>query len=223
VPPVAAVSVGDTVTWTNYDKVPHTVTTTTDSYNATSPLMQNGDRFSFTFTYAGVFTYYCEVHPFMVGHIYVGVTPPPSAAIVNPSSSPVLALSVKGAGAAGVSLTATLSEVPMSEAAGVPVSFFARYKDNSSTFWLKLDTRSTGSNGTAQLTLPKAGATGFQAFAPRVGNLQAGYSNVVDFGVPTPAVAPATPSSMSYMTILAVPAVAGLFFSWFLLLRRWYS
>jgi len=215
VPSAAVINVGDTVTWTNYDQVPHTVTSTTNSYNVTSPLLSTGSKFSVTFDKAGVFTYYCTVHPSMIGRIYVGVAPPPSAAVLNPSSSPGLTLLVNEAGGVGISLTASLNDVAQSQAAGVPISFFARYQDNSSTFWLKLDTRSTGSDGSAQLTLPTAGATGFQAYAPQVGNFPAEYSNVVEFGAPGFSAAPGA----NYLQVILLAAVVVIFASFFLLRR----
>ena len=221
-PQVTAINVGDTVTWTNYDTAPHTVTSTTDNFNVSSPMLQKGDKFSFTFAKAGVFTYYCEVHPFMVATIYVGVPPPQTVAVLNPSSSPGVTLSVNRAAGGGVSLVASLGQVPQSLAAGVPVSFFARYTGNSSTYWLKLDTRATGSNGSARLVLPSsATVTGFQAYAPRVGNVQAGYSNVVDLGAPAPAVSSGGQGSdVSFVSLVVLAAVAGLFIAPFMLLRK---
>ena len=205
VPQVTVIDVGDTVTWTNYDSVPHTVTSTTDNFNVSSPMMQKGDTFSFTFTKAGVFTYYCEVHPFMVGTIYVGVSPPQSD-IVIPSSSPGLSLSVAKA-VGGVSLTASLDGVPANQTAGVPVSFFGRYTANSSTYWLKLNTISTGSNGSARLAIPSGGATAFQAYVPQVGNFQSEYSNEVDLGPPAPAAGGSGPGSAAGLGGYYVPAI----------------
>jgi len=222
VPQATAINVGDTVTWTNYDTAPHTVTSTTDNFNVSSPMMQKGDKFSYTFTKAGVFTYYCEVHPFMVATIYVGVPPPQTNAILNPSSSPGLTLLVNKASGGGLSLTASLGQVPQSQAAGVPVSFFARYTGNSSTYWLKLDTLPTGSNGSARLSLPSSAAmTGFQAYAPKVGNVQAGFSNLVELGAPPPTVSPASQGSdVSSVSLIILAAVAGLFIMPFILLRK---
>ncbi len=218
VPQVTAINVGDTVTWTNYDKVPHTVTSTTDSFNVSSGLLQSGDKFSFTFAKGGVFTYYCQVHPFMVGWIYVGVQPPQSVTIQNPSTSPGLKLIVNKPNGGSVTLTASLGGVAQSQASGVPVSFFARYAGNSSTYWLKLDTRPIGLNGSAQLTLPSSSdVTGFQAYCPQVGNIQAGYSNVVNFGAPAPGADPT--QTFPYVTFLIAAAVAALFL-WLLFLRR---
>lgn len=67
------IPVGTTVTWTNNGNNPHTVTADDESFDSgASPAeyMQNGDRFSHTFTTAGKFPYYCRVHggPGGVGH-----------------------------------------------------------------------------------------------------------------------------------------------------------
>jgi plastocyanin len=214
VPSVAVINVGETVTWTNYDQVQHTVTSATNGYNVTSPLLPTDGKFSVTFDKAGVFTYYCTVHPSMIGRIYVGVAPPPqSVAILNPSGSPGLTLLMNKASGGGISLTASLSDIPQSQAAGVPISFFARYADNSSTYWVKLDTRPTGSNGSAQLTLPRAGAvTGFQAYTSQVGNIPAAYSNVVEFGAPGSSAAAGTPG----LPVILLAAVVGVSLTFFL-------
>jgi plastocyanin len=66
------VSVGTTVTWTNNDGVPHTVTSTEsdDVDSATSGLfdsgaLQTGESFSYTFTKAGDYPYECTIHASM--------------------------------------------------------------------------------------------------------------------------------------------------------------
>jgi plastocyanin len=64
------VSVGSTVTWTNDDTVIHTVnagTSPTESGLFTSPIMNPGDTFEYTFTEAGEVPYFCILHPNMVG------------------------------------------------------------------------------------------------------------------------------------------------------------
>jgi plastocyanin len=73
------VSVGDTVTWTNDDTQPHTVTSGQnaqpdgrfDSSPNFNPLMAPGQTFSHTFTEAGEYPYYCALHPNMVGTVSV--------------------------------------------------------------------------------------------------------------------------------------------------------
>jgi plastocyanin len=73
------VSVGNTVTWTNNDSQPHTVTSGSNGqpdnkFNPSpnfSPLLNQGQTFSFTFTEAGDYPYFCMLHPNMVGTVNV--------------------------------------------------------------------------------------------------------------------------------------------------------
>ena len=51
------VKVGTTVTWTNNDVAPHTVTFR-DSSLKSSGVLQQGETYSYTFTRTGTFTYY---------------------------------------------------------------------------------------------------------------------------------------------------------------------
>jgi plastocyanin len=67
--PVMAVRPGTTVTWINDDDIPHTVVATDKSFR--SPVLDTGDRFSFTFAKAGQFGYFCSLHPHMTGKIVV--------------------------------------------------------------------------------------------------------------------------------------------------------
>jgi plastocyanin len=62
------VKVGDTVTWTNHDDIPHTVVSA-GKYR--SKTMDTDDKFSFTFTSAGDYKYFCSLHPHMTGMIKV--------------------------------------------------------------------------------------------------------------------------------------------------------
>ncbi|NVK81384.1 cupredoxin domain-containing protein [Streptomyces morookaense] len=71
-PATLNVSRGTTVTWTNSDTAPHTVTSTAGSGGPlNSPMLNQGDSFSFTFGAAGTFSYYCTVHPTMKGTVVV--------------------------------------------------------------------------------------------------------------------------------------------------------
>jgi plastocyanin len=54
------VKVGTTVTWTNEDDAPHTVTADDNSFD--SKTFNKGGTFSFTFNKAGEFSYYCAIH-----------------------------------------------------------------------------------------------------------------------------------------------------------------
>ncbi|RME88605.1 MAG: hypothetical protein D6770_06610, partial [Anaerolineae bacterium] len=63
------IKVGTTVTWTNMDSAPHTVTADDGSFD--SGTLRNGDSFSFTFNEAGTFAYHCSIHPYMTASITV--------------------------------------------------------------------------------------------------------------------------------------------------------
>jgi plastocyanin len=72
-PMVIKVKVGTTVTWTNKDDVHHSVTADTTSADApNSPLIGQGQSYSFTFKKAGTYTIHCMPHPYM--HNIVEVT-----------------------------------------------------------------------------------------------------------------------------------------------------
>jgi plastocyanin len=68
-PSEVVVPVGATVTWTNNDDIPHTVVAEDMSFR--SKVLDTGDSFSFTFTSAGSFAYFCSLHPHMTGKIVV--------------------------------------------------------------------------------------------------------------------------------------------------------
>jgi plastocyanin len=63
------VKAGTTVTWANQDDIPHTVTSATKAFR--SKALDTDDKFSFTFTTAGVYEYFCSLHPHMTGTIVV--------------------------------------------------------------------------------------------------------------------------------------------------------
>jgi plastocyanin len=68
-PATLTVSVGTTVTWTNRDDIPHTVISTDGVFK--SKVRDTDEQFSYTFTKAGTYPYYCSVHPKMTGKIVV--------------------------------------------------------------------------------------------------------------------------------------------------------
>ena len=68
-PETIKVSVGTTVTWTNRDDIPHTVVSTDGVFK--SKVRDTDEKFSFTFTKAGTYPYYCSVHPKMTGKVVV--------------------------------------------------------------------------------------------------------------------------------------------------------
>jgi plastocyanin len=69
VPNTITVAAGTTITWTNKDAITHDVTSGTGLF--TSGPLANGATFSFTFATAGNYSYYCSIHPTMVGTVTV--------------------------------------------------------------------------------------------------------------------------------------------------------
>jgi plastocyanin len=70
-PATLTVPAGTTVTWTNRDDIPHTVVSGDDPKAFKSKVMDTDEKFSYTFTKAGTFTYFCSVHPKMTGTVVV--------------------------------------------------------------------------------------------------------------------------------------------------------
>ena len=67
-PAQLTVKVGTTITWKNRDDIPHTVVS---AGKFRSKTMDTGDSYSFTFTAAGDYKYFCSLHPHMTGIIKV--------------------------------------------------------------------------------------------------------------------------------------------------------
>jgi amicyanin len=70
-PASITVKVGATVTWTNGDQDPHTVTSQAKDGPLKSATLNNGDTYQYTFTKAGTYDYLCTIHPFMTGTVVV--------------------------------------------------------------------------------------------------------------------------------------------------------
>jgi plastocyanin len=68
-PAELTVPVGATVTWTNRDDIPHTVVSTDKAFK--SRVLDTDEKFSFTFSKAGSFPYFCSIHPKMTGKVVV--------------------------------------------------------------------------------------------------------------------------------------------------------
>jgi plastocyanin len=97
-PAALTVNVGDTVTWTNMDTAPHTVTVTSGPVKFNSGNLSTGQSFSYTFTTAGTYSYYCAVHPDMVAKVVVngsGTTPTPTPTPV-PTPTPTMPMPAPG-------------------------------------------------------------------------------------------------------------------------------
>lgn len=68
-PATLTVKAGTKVTWINRDDVPHTVNENDKRFK--SGTMDTDDQFSYTFSSAGTFSYFCALHPKMTGQIIV--------------------------------------------------------------------------------------------------------------------------------------------------------
>ena len=68
-PQTLSVPVGATVTWVNRDDIPHTSVSTDGLFK--SKVMDTDEKFSYTFTKAGTYPYYCTIHPKMTGQVVV--------------------------------------------------------------------------------------------------------------------------------------------------------
>ena len=69
-PATLTVPVGTTVTWVNQDDVPHNIRNSEGNI-LRSPVMDTDQKFSYTFTKAGTYPYYCGIHPKMTGKVLV--------------------------------------------------------------------------------------------------------------------------------------------------------
>lgn len=67
-PAELTVKVGTTVTWKNQDDIPHTVVS---AGKFKSKALDTDDSYSFTFSSAGDYNYFCSLHPHMTGMIKV--------------------------------------------------------------------------------------------------------------------------------------------------------
>ena len=70
-PAALTISVGSTVTWTNRDDIPHTVVSSDDPKAFKSKVLDTDEKFSFTFTKAGTYAYFCSIHPKMTCKVIV--------------------------------------------------------------------------------------------------------------------------------------------------------
>lgn len=68
-PPELTVPVGAVVTWVNHDDIPHSVVASGKAFR--SKALDTDDSYSFTFTTAGTFDYFCGLHPHMTGKVIV--------------------------------------------------------------------------------------------------------------------------------------------------------
>jgi len=98
-PATLTVSVGDTVTWTNTDDSPHTVTAEGGAFDSGN--LDEGLSFSFTFTDPGTYTYVCNYHDEMRATIVVEAASAASTTNAAPSAAPATAPATDAAHAGG--------------------------------------------------------------------------------------------------------------------------
>ena len=68
-PETLTVPVNSTVTWVNKDDVPHVIASNDGLFKSKG--LDTDDKYSYTFAKAGTYSYYCSIHPKMVGKIVV--------------------------------------------------------------------------------------------------------------------------------------------------------
>jgi plastocyanin len=73
-PATLTVAAGSKVTWTNRDEEPHLVVSAGAQFPA-SPALDTDDSYETTFAKPGTYTYFCAIHPHMVGTIVVTTSP----------------------------------------------------------------------------------------------------------------------------------------------------
>ena len=68
-PATLTVPVNSTVTWVNKDDLPHVIASNDGVFK--SKALDTDDKYSYTFTKAGTYAYFCSIHPKMVCTIVV--------------------------------------------------------------------------------------------------------------------------------------------------------
>ncbi len=68
-PETLTVPVNSPVIWVNKDDIPHVIASTDGLFK--SKALDTDQQYSFTFTKAGTYPYFCAIHPKMVGKIVV--------------------------------------------------------------------------------------------------------------------------------------------------------
>ncbi len=68
-PATITVPVATTVRWTNHDDIPHTVVSEDKTFK--SKALDTDEQFTYTFTKAGTYSYFCSIHPKMTAVVVV--------------------------------------------------------------------------------------------------------------------------------------------------------
>jgi plastocyanin len=68
-PVTLTVKAGTQITWTNGDDIPHTVVSDNQSFK--SKVLDTDEKFTFTASKPGTYSYFCSIHPKMTGKVVV--------------------------------------------------------------------------------------------------------------------------------------------------------
>lgn len=68
-PGTITVAAGTTVRWVNHDDIPHNVVSNDKSFK--SKVLDTDESFTYTFSKAGTYDYFCSIHPKMTGKVVV--------------------------------------------------------------------------------------------------------------------------------------------------------
>ncbi len=68
-PQTLTVPLNTTVTWINRDDIPHVIVSNDGVFK--SKALDTDEKYSFTFTKAGAYAYFCGIHPKMTGKVIV--------------------------------------------------------------------------------------------------------------------------------------------------------
>jgi plastocyanin len=68
-PETLTVPVNSTVTWVNKDDIPHVIASNDGLFK--SKALDTDQKYSYTFSKAGTYQYYCSIHPKMIGKVVV--------------------------------------------------------------------------------------------------------------------------------------------------------
>ena len=117
-PTIVYIEEGATVTWDNFDPVPHTVTGVALSLHGDEYLEANERPLSTTFDEAGVFPYYCVLHPGMAAAVVVGDVDAQAAAADEATAA--IAPGPNDDGYKGIAAKRSTEEVPTSAPGWTP-------------------------------------------------------------------------------------------------------
>jgi plastocyanin len=97
-PTIVYIEEGTTVTWDNFDPMPHTVTGVAMSLHGDAYIEANETPVSYRFDETGVYPYYCILHPGMAAAVVVGDVGAEKAAADKVQAAPVAVDQDNGSG-----------------------------------------------------------------------------------------------------------------------------